>query len=65
MNKIEEIKSERDGLDVGEDIPRFAQLGFEAIEEGDLERIPNGITNASQLRAIGGIAGQLGRGMVD
>src|SRR5437870_9003950 len=75
MNKIEQIKVEKDGLDVGADIPRYAQLGFEAIEEGDLERlkwwgvffrrhtpgyfmmrirIPNGITNAVQLSAIGG-----------
>src|SRR5881397_1200816 len=39
MNKIEQIKVEKDGLDVGADIPRYAQLGFEAIEEGDLERL--------------------------
>lgn len=74
MNKIEQIKAEKDGLDVGDDIPRYAKLGFESIEEGDLERlkwwgiflrrhtpgyfmmrirIPNGMTNASQLRVIG------------
>src|SRR5213594_4359857 len=39
VNKIEQIKVEKDGLDVGADIPRYAQLGFEAIEEGDLERL--------------------------
>src|SRR3989442_3850509 len=86
VNKIEQIKVEKDGLDVGADIPRYAQLGFEAIEEGDLERlkwwgvffrkhtpgyfmmrirIPNGITNARQLRAIAGITNQFGRGIAD
>src|SRR5207249_4806571 len=86
MNKIEQIKVEKDGLDVGADIPRYAQLGFEAIEEGDLERlkwwgvffrrhtpgyfmmrirIPNGITNAVQLSAIGGITDRSGRGFAD
>src|SRR5438876_3330774 len=39
VNKIEQIKIEKDGLDVGADIPRYSQLGFEAIEEGDLERL--------------------------
>src|SRR5438552_6854330 len=86
VNKIEQIKMEKDGLDVGADIPRYAQLGFEAIEEGDLERlkwwgvsfrrhtpgyfmmrirIPNGITNAVQLSAIGGITDRYGRGFAD
>src|SRR5438445_652916 len=86
VNKIEQIKIEKDGLDVGADIPRYAQLGFEAIEEGDLERlkwwgvffrrhtpgyfmmrirIPNGITNAVQLSAIGGITDRCGRGFAD
>src|SRR5256712_9953157 len=86
VNKIEQIKIEKDGLDVGADIPRYAQLGFEAIDEGDLERlkwwgvffrrhtpgyfmmrirIPNGITNAVQLSAIGGITDPYGRGFAD
>ncbi|MFN3476964.1 MAG: ferredoxin--nitrite reductase, partial [Candidatus Methylomirabilales bacterium] len=39
MNKIEEWKAEKDGLDVGNDIPRYAELGWEAITEGDLERL--------------------------
>src|SRR2546429_2381990 len=86
VNKIEQIKIEKDGLDVGADIPRYAQLGFEAIEEGDLERlkwwgvffrrhtpgyfmmrvrIPNGITTAVQLSAIGGITDRYGRGFAD
>src|SRR5438094_7796189 len=39
VNRIEQIKSERDGLDIGESIPRYAEQGFEAIEEGDVERL--------------------------
>ena len=86
MNKIEELKAQKDGLDVGADIPRYAAQGLEAIEEGDLDRlkwwgiffrkqtpgyfmmrlrIPNGVTTAAQLRAIGGIANRVGRGLVD
>ncbi len=86
MNKIEEIKAAKGGLAVGSDLPRYARLGFEAIEEGDLERlkwwgvffrkhtpghfmmrirIPNGITSAAQLRAIGRITNQNGRGVAD
>ncbi|MBI1893179.1 MAG: Rieske 2Fe-2S domain-containing protein [Candidatus Rokubacteria bacterium] len=86
MNKIEQIKGERDGLDVGNDIPRYAGLGVESIEEENLERlkwwgvffrrhtpgffmmrirIPNGITNSAQLRAIGWITKTFGRGIAD
>jgi ferredoxin-nitrite reductase len=86
VNKIEEIKQERDGLDIGADIPRLAQLGHEAIDEGDRERlkwwgtffrkhtpgffmmrirIPNGITDARQLRAIADITNRFGRGIAD
>lgn len=86
MNKIEELKARKDGLDVGADIPRYAKLGLESIEEGDLDRlkwwgvflrkqnpgyfmmrlrIPNGVTSAGHLRAIGGIANRVGRGLVD
>ncbi|HKX05665.1 MAG TPA: Rieske 2Fe-2S domain-containing protein [Methylomirabilota bacterium] len=39
MNKLEELKAQKDGLDVGADIPRYARLGLESIEEGDLERL--------------------------
>src|SRR6266851_7930809 len=39
MNKIEELKARKDGLDVGADIPRYARLGLESIEEGDLDRL--------------------------
>src|SRR5256885_1152369 len=86
VNKIEQIKAEKDGLDVGADIPRYARLGVDAIEEGDLERlkwwgvflrrhtpghfmmrirIPNGISNAAQLRTIAAIANRSGRGIAD
>ncbi len=86
MNRIEQIKSAKDGLDVGEAIPRYAAEGFEAIEEGDLERlkwwglfvrkhtpgyfmmrirIPNGMTTAAQLRVLGELANQHGRGLAD
>src|SRR5438445_432102 len=86
VNRIEQIKSERDGLDVGEAIPRYAEQGFEAIEEGDVERlkwwglfvrkhtpghfmmrirIPNGLTTATQLRTLGTLANQYGRGVAD
>ena len=34
MNKIEEYKAEKDGLDILQDIPRYAQEGWEAISEG-------------------------------
>jgi len=39
LNKIEQIKAERDGLDIGADIARYAELGWQAIEESDLERL--------------------------
>ena len=39
MNKIEEYKREKDGLDVLGDISRYAQEGWEAITEGDRERL--------------------------
>jgi ferredoxin-nitrite reductase len=39
MNKIEALKAEKDGLDIVRDIPVFAQQGWEAISEADLERL--------------------------
>jgi ferredoxin-nitrite reductase len=39
MNKIEALKAEKDGLDIVRDIPAFAQQGWEAISEADLERL--------------------------
>ena len=86
VNKTEQLKAEKDGLDVGADIPRYAELGWEAIEEGDLDRlkwwgvffrrhtpghfmlrirIPNGISNAAQLRAIAAVTNRRGRGIAD
>jgi len=38
-NNIEQLKAEKDGLDVGADIPRFAELGWEAIPKDDVERL--------------------------
>jgi ferredoxin-nitrite reductase len=86
MNKIEEYKKEKDGLDVLSDIPRYAVDGWETITDGDKERlkwagvffrrqtpghfmmrlrIPNGILSATQLRAIGEISGEYGKGFAD
>jgi len=39
MNKIEEYKREKDGLDILQDVPRYTQEGWEAITEGDRERL--------------------------
>jgi NAD(P)H-nitrite reductase large subunit len=38
-NKIERIKAEKDGLDVLQEVPRIAGQGWEAIDEGDRERL--------------------------
>jgi ferredoxin-nitrite reductase len=86
MNKIEALKAEKDGLDIFREIHAFAQQGWEAISEADLERlrwsglffrkhtpgffmmrvrITNGISDATQLRTLAGIAAQFGRGRLD
>src|SRR5262245_56629421 len=39
MNKIEEYKTEKDDLDILDDIPRYAVEGWEKITEGDKERM--------------------------
>jgi ferredoxin-nitrite reductase len=39
MNKFEQIKAEKDSLDIIKDIPDFAQQGWEDITEADLERL--------------------------
>jgi hypothetical protein len=39
MNKIEEYKKEKDGLEILDDIPRYAVEGWEKITEGDRERL--------------------------
>ena len=37
LNKIEKVKAEKDGLAVKDEIEQFAQVGWEALEKGDLE----------------------------
>ena len=39
MNKIEAFKQEKNGLDVKDDLPRYAQEGWETITYGDKERL--------------------------
>jgi ferredoxin-nitrite reductase len=39
MNKIEDLKAERDGLDVRDAIARYAQTGWESITEDDVQRL--------------------------
>src|SRR2546426_6250420 len=39
MNKIETLKAERDGLDVTEDLVRFAREGWRTIADDDKERL--------------------------
>lgn len=39
MNKVEEYKKEKDGLDVLHDLPRYAKEGWETITDGDRERL--------------------------
>ncbi len=39
MNRIETIKATRDGLDVADDLPRFAQEGWQTISDDDKERL--------------------------
>jgi ferredoxin-nitrite reductase len=86
MNKIEQIKAEKDSLDIVKEIPGFAQQSWEALAEGDLERlkwagvffrrhtpgffmmrvrITNGMTDATQLRALAAIVAEFGRGRLD
>ena len=86
MNKIEAFKQEKNGLDVKDDLPRYAQEGWETITDGDKERlkwlgvffrrqtpgsfmmrlrIPNGISNSAQFRAIAGISSDFGKDFAD
>ncbi|UCD10641.1 MAG: ferredoxin--nitrite reductase [Nitrospinaceae bacterium] len=39
MNKVELIKSEKDGLDIRADIERFAKAGWESLDEADVQRL--------------------------
>ena len=86
MNKIEEYKKEKAGLDILDDIPRYAAEGWEKITDGDKERLKwagiffrrqtpgrfmmrlrfaNGLMNAAQLRTIGEISRDFGKGFAD
>jgi len=86
MNKIEEYKQQKDGLDILQDVPRYASAGWEKIPDDDKERlkwagvffrrqtpgrfmmrlrIPNGFISAMQLRTIGEISSELGKGFAD
>jgi ferredoxin-nitrite reductase len=86
MNKIEEYKKEKDGLDILQDVPRYAAEGWKAIGDGDKERlkwagvffrrqtpgrfmmrvrIPNGIATSMQLRTLGEISAEFGKGFAD
>ena len=37
LNKFEKIKAEKDGLDVKDELEKFAKIGWEAMEKSDLE----------------------------
>jgi ferredoxin-nitrite reductase len=86
VNKFEEIKAAKDGLDILPDIERYARLGWEAITDDDKVRMkwyglffrkhtpgyfmlrirmPNGIATADQLRTVGELANEFGRGELD
>jgi ferredoxin-nitrite reductase len=39
VNKIEALKAERDGLEIGEDLVRFAREGWRTIADDDKERL--------------------------
>ena len=39
MNKIEAIKTERDGLTVGDMLEHYARAGWESIPEDDIQRL--------------------------
>jgi len=86
MNKIEEYKKEKAGLDILDDIPRYAAEGWERITDGDKERLKwagiffrrqtpgrfmmrlrfaNGLMHAPQLRAVGEISRDFGKGFAD
>ena len=86
MNKIEEYKKEKAGLDILADIPRYASEGWQSITDGDKERLKwagvffrrqtpghfmmrlrlaNGIMTAPQLRTIGQISREFGKGFAD
>lgn len=86
QNKIERIKTEKDGFDIVEDVPRIAQEPWQSIDEGDRERLkwagvffrrqtpgqfmmrvrmPNGHSNAAQVRELAAISRDVGAEFVD
>ncbi len=86
VSKQEEIKKRKDGLDVWDDMLRYAKDGFDAISADDFYlmrwygvyqqipkaghfmmriKIPGGIYNSQQLRAIAKISRERGRGIAD
>jgi ferredoxin-nitrite reductase len=86
MNKIEEYKNEKDGLDILNDVPRYAVEGWQAITDGDKERLkwagvffrrqtpghfmmrlrtPSGCLTAMQMRTVGEISAEFGKGFAD
>ena len=85
-NKVEELKQQKDGLDVLADIMRAAEVGFEKMDREFIDlfkwyglyqqrpkdgyfmmriKIPNGDLLANQIRAVGEIANEFARGLVD
>ncbi len=82
LNKIEQNKALKDGLEVGNEIDKFAAIGWEKIDKTDLElrlkwygmfwrpktpgkfmlrlRVPNGILNNKQIKAISSIVARYG-----
>ena len=86
MNKIEQYKQEKDGLNVLHDLPKFVAEGWESIDDGDRERLkwlgvflrrptpgrlmmrvrmPNGLSNSEQFRALANISDGYGKGFLD
>ncbi|MCI0488726.1 MAG: nitrite/sulfite reductase [Blastocatellia bacterium] len=87
MNKVEEIKKRKDGLDVLTDVYRYAETGNHSISPDDEQlfkwygiytqrpaedgffmiriRIPGGDLTPAQLRLIGALSDEYGRGLAD
>ncbi len=82
LNKVEQNKAAKDGLAVGSELDEFARLGWQNIDETDLQlrlkwyglfwrpktpglfmlrlRVPNGVLDSRQLRAIASIVSRYG-----
>ncbi|MFC4769368.1 nitrite/sulfite reductase [Effusibacillus consociatus] len=87
LNKFELYKLEKDGLDILNDLKRFAEQGYEVVTEDDLSllkwagvyaqkpksdgyfmmrvKVPGGIMNSDQARALAGVARDYGRDVID